>query len=156
MRSATISWLTAEITTSPRQASMQRAYYGWLRLRSNPLAMFGVAILFALLVLAAIGPWIAPYGFNDQDLETRLLPPSAAHWFGTDELGRDILSRIIYGARITLEIAVLVAVIAAPIGLLVGTTAGYLGGWADTVLMRINDIFLSVPGLILALGFVAA
>jgi peptide/nickel transport system permease protein len=150
------AWLTAEVTTSPRQAGLQRAYYGWLRLRSNPLAMFGLSILLALLVLAAIGPWIAPYGFNDQDLKTRLLPPSAAHWFGTDELGRDILSRIIYGARITLQIAILVAIIAAPIGLIVGTTAGYLGGWTDTVLMRINDIFLSFPGLILALAFVAA
>jgi peptide/nickel transport system permease protein len=160
MRSGAIAagraWLTAEVTTSPRQASLQRIYYGWLRLRSNPLAMFGVGILLVLLVLAAIGPSIAPYGFNDQDLHTRLLPPSAAHWFGTDELGRDILSRIIYGARITLEIAVLVAIIAAPIGLAVGTTAGYLGGWTDTVLMRINDIFLSFPGLILALAFVAA
>ena len=156
MRSAALSWLTAEITTSPRQASAQRAYYGWLRLRANPLAMFGVVILLLLLVLAAIGPWITPYGFNDQNLQTRLLPPSAAHWFGTDELGRDILSRIVYGARITLEIAVLVGIIAAPIGLIVGTTAGYLGGWTDTVLMRINDIFLSFPGLILALGFVAA
>jgi peptide/nickel transport system permease protein len=150
------AWLTAEVTTSPRQANLQRAYYGWLRLRSNPLAMFGVTILLVLLVLAAIGPWIAPYGFNDQDLKTRLLPPSAVHWFGTDELGRDILSRIIYGARITLQIAILVAIIAAPIGLIVGTTAGYLGGWPDTVLMRINDIFLSFPGLILALAFVAA
>lgn len=150
------AWLTAELTTSPRQAGLQRAYYGWLRLRSNPLAMFGISILLTLLALAAIGPWIAPYGFNDQDLGTRLLPPGAAHWFGTDELGRDILSRIIYGARITLQIACLVAIIAAPIGLLVGTTAGYVGGWTDTVLMRINDIFLSFPGLILALGFVAA
>jgi peptide/nickel transport system permease protein len=150
------AWLTAEVTTSPRQASLQRLYFGWLRLRSNPLAMFGVCILVVLLVLAAIGPLIAPYGFNDQDLTRRLLPPSAEHWFGTDELGRDILSRIMYGARITLLIAVIVAVIAAPIGLIVGTTAGYIGGWTDTVLMRINDIFLSFPGLILALGFVAA
>ncbi len=153
---ASRAWLTAEVTTSPRQANLQRVYYGWRRLRSNPLAMFGAGILFVLLVLAAIGPWIAPHGFNDQNLNTRLLPPSAAHWFGTDELGRDILSRIIYGARITLEIAVLVAIIAAPIGLIVGTTAGYLGGWTDTVLMRINDIFLAFPGLILALAFVAA
>ena len=150
------AWLTAEVTTSPRQASLQRLYFGWLRLRANPLAMFGVSIIVLLLVLAAIGPLIAPYGFNDQNLGQRLLPPSAVHWFGTDELGRDILSRIIYGARITLFIACIVAIIAAPIGLVVGTTAGYLGGWTDTVLMRINDIFLSFPGLILALGFVAA
>src|SRR6202043_3776681 len=91
-----------------------------------------------------------------QNLALRLRPPSAMHWFGTDELGRDIFSRIVYGARITLYITSLVAVIAAPIGLAVGTTAGYVGGWTDTVLMRVNDIFLSFPGLILALGFVAA
>ena len=150
------AWLTAEVTTSARQASLQRMYFGWLRLRGNPLAMFGFSILVVLLVLAAVGPEIAPYGFNDQDLGQRLLRPSAVHWFGTDELGRDVFSRIIYGARITLYIACIVAVIAAPIGLLVGTTAGYIGGWTDTVLMRINDIFLSFPGLILALAFVAA
>jgi peptide/nickel transport system permease protein len=85
-----------------------------------------------------------------------LAAPSAAHWFGTDDLGRDVLARMVYGTRVTLMIACLVAVIAAPLGLLVGTAAGYFGGWVDTVLMRINDVFLSFPGLILALGFVAA
>ena len=85
-----------------------------------------------------------------------MLPPSGAHWFGTDELGRDLFARVVYGSRITLYMSCLVAVIAAPIGLAVGTTAGYFGGWTDTVLMRINDIFLSFPPLILALGFVAA
>ena len=82
--------------------------------------------------------------------------PSAAHWFGTDELGRDIFSRLVFGARITLYIAMLTAVIAAPLGLIVGTTSGYLGGWVDTVLMRIVDIFLAFPSLVLALAFVAA
>ncbi len=150
------SWLTADITTSPRQASLQRAYYGWLRLRSNPLAMLGLIIIVALILIAAFAPWIAPYGYDEQSLDTRLLAPSLLHLFGTDDLGRDIFSRLVYGSRITLEIACLVAVIAAPIGLLVGTTAGYFGGWIETTLMRINDIFLSFPGLILALGFVAA
>ncbi len=150
------AWLTAEVTTSPRQASLQRFYYGWLRLRANPLALGGLAILLFLLVVAILAPVIAPVGFNEQSLLLRLKPPSAQHWFGTDELGRDIFARIVWGARITLTISFLVAVIAAPIGLLVGTTAGYFGGWTDTVLMRINDIFLSFPGLILALGFVAA
>jgi peptide/nickel transport system permease protein len=150
------AWLTAEVTTSPRQASLQRAYFGWRRLRANPMAMFALAILLCLVMVAALAPVIAPEGFDDQSLTRRLLPPSRAHWFGTDDLGRDILSRLVYGARITLMIASLVAVIAAPLGLLIGTTAGYFGGWVDTVLMRINDIFLSFPGLILALGFVAA
>jgi len=150
------SWLTAEVTTSTRHASVQRFYYGWLRLRANPLALIGLAILVALILIAIFAPLITPFGPNDQDLTRRLLPPSATHWFGTDELGRDVYSRVVYGARITLYISFLVAIIAAPIGLAVGTTSGYFGGWTDTVLMRVNDIFLSFPGLILALGFVAA
>lgn len=150
------TWLTAEVTTSSRQASLQRFYFGWLRLRANPLAFGGFLILMGLVVVAVLAPVIAPVGFNEQSLAHRLRPPSAENWFGTDELGRDIFARIVWGSRITLYISFLVAVIAAPIGLAVGTTAGYFGGWTDTVLMRINDIFLSFPGLILALGFVAA
>ena len=86
----------------------------------------------------------------------RLAPPGAAHWFGTDELGRDIYARTLYGARVTLTIVVLVSVVVAPIGLAVGTLAGYLGGWVDAVLMRITDIFLAFPRLVLALAFAAA
>jgi peptide/nickel transport system permease protein len=149
-------WLVADIITSPRHARMQRLYLGWLRLRANPLALAGLAIIAILILTAIFAPIIAPYGFDDQSLETRLLAPSRLHWLGTDDLGRDIFARLVYGSRTTLLIATLVAVIAAPIGLLVGTTAGYFGGWIDATLMRVNDIFLSFPGLILALGFVAA
>ena len=149
-------WLLAEVTTSPRQASLQRAYFGWCRLQRNPTALVALGVIAMLVAVAALAPIIAPEGFDAQDLGARLLPPSWTHWFGTDDLGRDILARLAYGARITLLIATLVAVIVAPVGLLVGTTAGYFGGWVDAVLMRINDIFLSFPSLILALGFVAA
>lgn len=149
-------WLTAEVTTSTRHAAVQRYYFGWLRLKANPLALFGLGVLLVLVLFAVLAPVIAPIGYNDQDLTRRLLPPSATHWFGTDELGRDMFARVVWGSRITLYISFLVAVIAAPVGLAVGTTAGYFGGWTDTVLMRINDIFLSFPGLILALAFVAA
>ncbi|WP_245482398.1 ABC transporter permease, partial [Mesorhizobium sp. M4A.F.Ca.ET.050.02.1.1] len=100
---------------------------------------------------------LAPYSPTVGDLKNaRLLPPGAAHWFGTDDLGRDIYSRIVYGSRWTLYVVILVAVIAAPIGLLVGTVAGYAGGWTDAILMRITDIFLAFPKLVLALAFVAA
>jgi len=149
------AWLTADVTTSPRQARLQRMYLGWRRLRGNPTAMAGLAVLALLALVALLAPVIAPGGYDEQDLAARLLPPSRAHPFGTDELARDILARLAYGARITLMIATLVAVIVAPVGLLVGTTAGYFGGWVDAVLMRVNDIFLSFPSLILALGFVA-
>ncbi|MCX7382881.1 MAG: ABC transporter permease [Alphaproteobacteria bacterium] len=154
--SAMGTWLRAEVTTSPAHARVQRAFYGWLRLRANPLAFGGFLILVGLVLVAALAPVIAPVGYNEQSLALRLRSPSAEHWFGTDELGRDLFARIVWGARITIYISTLVAVIAAPIGLAVGTTAGYFGGWTDTVLMRINDMFLSFPGLILALGFVAA
>jgi peptide/nickel transport system permease protein len=111
----------------------------------------------ALIVIAVLAPWIAPHHPHEQNLGQRLLPPgTGSHLLGTDEFGRDILSRIIYGARVTLYIVVLVALIAAPIGLIVGTAAGYLGGWLDAALMRITDVFLSFPSLILALAFVAA
>ena len=114
-------------------------------------------IIIALLVVAAFADVLAPYSPTVGDLKNaRLLPPGAAHWFGTDDLGRDIYSRIVYGARWTLYVVILVAIIAAPIGLLVGTIAGYAGGWTDTILMRITDIFLAFPKLVLALAFVAA
>jgi len=149
-------WLTADVTTSPWQARLQRAYFGWRRFSGNHLTMFGLAVLLFLVIVAVLAPLIAPQGYDAQSLTGRLAPPSSAHWFGTDDLGRDILARMVYGTRVTLMIACLVAVIAAPLGLLIGTAAGYFGGWVDIVLMRINDVFLSFPGLILALGFVAA
>jgi peptide/nickel transport system permease protein len=100
---------------------------------------------------------LAPYSPTVGDLRTtRLLPPSANFWLGTDDQGRDILSRLIHGSRVTLFVVFLVAVLAAPIGLLVGTVAGYAGGLVDAVLMRLTDIFLAFPRLILALAFVAA
>ena len=150
------NWLLAETATSSLQASLGRAYLGWRAFSRNPLAMVGLAIVIVLLVLAAAAPLIATHSPIAQDLTNRLQPPNAAHWFGTDELGRDIYSRVVYGARITLTIVALVAILVAPIGLLVGTVAGYLGGWVDAVLMRVTDIFLAFPRLILALAFVAA
>src|SRR3546814_2138625 len=98
--------------------------------------MLGLGSVLALILVAVFAPLIAPYNPNAQVLADRLQYFSAAHPFGTDELGRDIFSRIVYGSRLTLYIVVLVAIIAAPVGLLVGTTAGYLGGWVDRVLMR--------------------
>ena len=125
-------------------------------LLKSPTSTFGLIVLAILLFAAAFAPLLATHDPYTQDLQNALQAPSAAHYFGTDELGRDIYSRILYGSRITLRFIMLVSVVVGPIGLTVGTVAGYFGGWADTVLMRVTDIFLSFPSLILSLAFVAA
>jgi peptide/nickel transport system permease protein len=150
-------WLTTDTPQSRRQARMAQLYLGWLNFRSNPLAVLGLAIILGLVLVAAIAPLIATHDPLAPNLATRLTPPGeGGFWLGSDELGRDIYSRIVHGAKITLFIVTLVAATAPVIGLLVGTAAGYLGGWADLVLMRITDIFLAFPRLVLALAFVAA
>ncbi|WP_444452306.1 nickel transporter permease [Rhodobacter capsulatus] len=149
-------WLTDPNPSSRRQARLGQAWLAWLRLRRNPLAMLGLFIIAVLCLLAAAASVFATHDPFVQDLAQRLLPPGTpGHWLGTDDFGRDIWSRIVYGARITLTIVALVAVTAPLIGLLIGTVAGYFGGWIDTVLMRITDIFLAFPKLILALALVA-
>ena len=150
-------WLLSERPASRMQARLGRAYVSWRRFSANRLAVLGLGIIALLILLAIFADQLAPYSPVIGDLRNaRLLPASAEHWLGTDDLGRDILSRIIYGSRLTLYVVILVAIIAAPIGLLIGTVAGYAGGWTDAILMRITDIFLAFPKLILALAFVAA
>lgn len=150
------AWLLDDSPTSRGQAAAGRAYRVTTALLRNPLAVVGGLIILALILTAIFAPWIAPESPIGQDLANRLLPPSADHWMGTDELGRDIFSRVVYGARITLMIVALVAIISAPLGLLIGAVSGYFGGWVDRVLMGITDVFLSMPKLILALAFAAA
>ncbi|MEM7613448.1 MAG: nickel transporter permease [Pseudomonadota bacterium] len=150
-------WLLTDTPTSRRHAKMAALYKGWLSFRSNTMAMVGLGILVLLVLIAAAAPILSPHDPFVQDLGNRLAPlGSEGHILGTDSLGRDILSRLIYGARITLYIVALVALIAPVVGLLVGTVSGYVGGWVDIVLMRITDIFLAFPRLVLALAFVAA
>lgn len=149
-------WLLTNTPQSAFQAQCGRWFLAWLAFRGNPIAMTGLVIVIVLLLVAAFAPWLATTDGNVQDLNIRLLPPSPEHWFGTDQLGRDIFDRIVYGARITLYIVLLVSVIVGPIGLVVGTVAAYSGGIVDTVLMRITDIFLAFPRLILALALVSA
>ncbi len=150
------AWLLAEAPRSRTQARLGRWYGNWLALRRNPLALCGLGVVLALVLMAILAPWLTDRSPYEQSLTDRLLPPSAAHWLGTDELGRDILARILHGSRLTLTVIALVAVIALPAGLVVGTVAGYFGGLVDTVLMRLTDIFLAFPRLIMALAFVAA
>jgi peptide/nickel transport system permease protein len=156
MRRRWRGWLLAEAPASRGQARLGQAYVGWLGFRRNPLAMAGLGVLIALVLIALFTPFLTDRSPAAQDLGQRLQPPSARHWFGTDQLGRDIYTRVLYGSRITLVIVGLVVVMVAPTGLLIGTAAGYLGGWVDTVLMRVTDVFLAFPRLILALAFVSA
>ena len=150
-------WLLSEAPLSRRQAIAGRFYRGVLAILTNPTAVIGLVIVLLLVLMGIFAPLLS-LGNSPltQDLAGRLAAPSAEHWFGTDELGRDILARTLYGARATLAIVALVSIIVVPIGLAVGTVAGYMGGWVDAVLMRITDIFLAFPRLILALAFAAA
>ena len=150
------AWLLSDSPGSGFHARCQRFYLGWLAFRVNPIAMAGLLIIATLLLGAILAPLITPGDGIEQTLSERLRPPDAEHWFGTDELGRDIYSRIVWGSRITLYIVGLVAIIVVPAGLMIGIVAGYVGGVVDTVLMRFTDIFLAFPRLILALAFVAA
>ncbi|UPT54244.1 nickel transporter permease [Dickeya zeae] len=150
------AWLLDETPATRRQAVWGQRYRLWLGFRTNPLAVIGLIIIAAVMLLALVAPWLAPYDPGFQNLSNRLAAPSAAHWFGTDELGRDVFSRIVYGGRTTLGMVLAVVALTAPIGLLVGCIAGYAGGWLDKILMRLTDIFLAFPRLVLALAFVAA
>jgi peptide/nickel transport system permease protein len=150
------AWLDAEPPATLRQAQAQRAWRGWQEFTAHRLGMVGLVFVSLLVIVAMAAPWLATHDPIIQVMDNRLLPPSAEHWFGTDHLGRDLYSRVIWGARTTLRIAVLVAIIVAPIGLAIGAAAGYLGGIVDEILMRVTDVFLAFPGLILALGFAAA
>jgi peptide/nickel transport system permease protein len=141
---------------STREAFLQRLAFNALQVASNPLTMIGLVIIVLLVVVAAFAPAIAAQDPIAQDLSQALKPPSAAHWFGTDEYGRDVYSRVIYGSRETLFIISLVFVTVGPVGLAVGTVSGYFGGIVDTIMMRVTDLFLSFPSLILTLAFVAA
>ncbi|MFT4172520.1 MAG: ABC transporter permease [Rhodocyclaceae bacterium] len=150
------TWLTTEHTTSATHAKVQRIWYGWTRFATNPLGMAGLSVIGVLVLLAIFGPLVAPHSPYEQNLASVLQAPGAEHWLGTDELGRDILSRILWGCRITLSTVLIVSVIVGPTGLLIGCVAGYFGGWIDVVLTRVTELFLSFPSLILAMAFVAA
>lgn len=151
------AWLLDPAPASRRQARLGGWFRAWLAFRRNTLGMVGLAIVLLLLAVAAFAPLIAdPASALTQTLENRLQPATWAHPFGTDELGRDILVRVMFGARITLTIVVLVSLIVVPIGLAIGLPAGYFGGWIDAALMRVTDIFLAFPRLVLALAFAAA
>jgi peptide/nickel transport system permease protein len=126
------------------------------RFMRNPLGVVGLVIVVLLLFCAAFAPLLATHDPYLPSLTDRLAAPSATYWLGADELGRDIYSRILYGSQLTLLIVALVIVTSAPIGLIIGAVSGTVGGWVDVIFMRITDVFLAIPKLLLALAFVAA
>jgi len=125
-------------------------------IRQQPLAVIGLFLVAVFVACAIFAPWLSPHDPAQLDLSGRLLPPGHQHWFGTDELGRDILSRTIYGARISMTVAVSVVTLSLALGLVAGLASGFYGGWTDTVLnVYVNNAFLALPGILLAIAFVA-
>lgn len=117
----------------------------WNRLKKNRLAMFGLCVLSLTIIIALLTPWIAPYSYFEQNLDLGATPPSVAHWLGTDTLGRDLLTRIMYGSRISLMVGFLATAVALTIGVLWGTVSGYFGGRIDAIMMRTVDILYALP-----------
>ncbi|MBU9765667.1 ABC transporter permease [Mycobacterium sp. TNTM28] len=127
----------------------------WRLLLSNPVTAVSAAVLLAALIVTLAASWIAPYGINDIDVPSALQGPGTTHWFGTDELGRDVFSRVLVAIAASLRVAVVSVALAAVIGVLIGVLAGYRGGWIDTVVMRVVDVMFAFPVLLLALAIVA-
>ncbi|MDP6786788.1 MAG: ABC transporter permease [Rhodospirillales bacterium] len=128
---------------------------GWYKFSRNKLSVFGLVLVIGFVSLAILASVITPFPEHAGpfvDFANATKPPSAVYWFGTDVVGRDILTRVVFGYRVSLELAVIVLVIAVPLGVVPGLIAGYFGGWWETVIMRLTDVFLSVPPLVLALA----
>lgn len=142
----------AEATTGQEITDLESVESGtslwqdaWHRLRQNRLAMFGLCVVAFMVILAILTPWIAPYSYFEQDLDLGATPPSAAHWLGTDTLGRDMLTRIMYGSRVSLMVGFLATAVALTIGVIWGTVSGYFGGRVDAFMMRTVDTLYALP-----------
>jgi len=143
---------TLEAASVPKSGPWRDA---WRTFRRNRLALAGLVIITVFIVLAFLAPVIAPYDYKEQVLADRLQSPSAGHWFGTDDLGRDIFSRVLYGARISLWVGFFSVIGSIVAGALLGLIAGFYGKWADMVISRLFDILLAFPGILLAIAIVA-
>ena len=158
MTTATPAPLSASARPEPssrRAARLRQAGIALRRAARNPSTLAGAIVVVVLVLAAALAPLLATHDPMAQDLAARLAPPGAAHWLGTDQLGRDLYSRLLYGAQPTLLIVALVIALSAPFGVALGLIAGYFGGWTETVLMRVTDVVMAFPRLILALALVA-
>lgn len=127
----------------------------WYKLKQNKMTWVGLVILGLIVLLSLAAPLISPFDPNKIDLVNKFQPPSSEHWFGTDEVGRDIFTRILFGARLSLGVGIIIIIIAAIIGIVIGTISGYIGGIVDTVIMRLVDMILAFPSLILAMALAA-
>jgi peptide/nickel transport system permease protein len=141
-------------TESPDSGESTRLS-SWRLLARNPVTAVSAVVLLIVIAVAVTANWVVPYEVNDVDVPNALRPPSGAHWFGTDELGRDVLSRVLVATQASMRIAVVSVAFAVVVGVLVGVVAGYRGGWLDTVLMRVVDVMFAFPVLLLALAVVA-
>ncbi|OAB39419.1 peptide ABC transporter permease [Paenibacillus macquariensis subsp. defensor] len=127
----------------------------WKAFRKNKTAMLGVALILFFIIIAVLAPFIAPYDYKEQQLVERLQAPSSTHWFGTDDLGRDLFTRVLYGARISLWVGFFSVVGSVVIGTTLGILAGYYGKWLDMLISRVFDIVLAFPSILLAIAIVA-
>lgn len=149
----------AEVINLKKDAVQNRAVgpwrEGWRSFKKSKISLIGASIVLFFIVLAAIGPMIAPQGINEQDFTKRLLAPSGQHWFGTDDFGRDIFSRVVHGARISLWVGLFSVILSVIVGSVLGIVAGYYGKWIDTIISRVFDIMLAFPSILLAIAVVA-
>jgi peptide/nickel transport system permease protein len=152
----TVNWLASDIPATRTQARLGAVYRLGQRLTRNPIGLAGLVMLGVIVVIALCANWLPLADPTAQTLGDRLLAPSIQHWFGTDTLGRDIFSRVIFGAQPTLSIVGLVLLATVPVGMVIGAAAGLWGGWLDAGLMRLADVFMAFPRLILAIAVAAA
>ncbi|KSU80302.1 peptide/nickel transport system permease protein [Fictibacillus enclensis] len=141
-------------TSQPKPITSVRPF--WYKLKQNQMTWAGLGILGVIVLCSLIAPILTPYNPTQVDISQKFLGPSLHHWFGTDEVGRDILTRILYGARISLGVGITVIIMASVIGILIGTVSGYFGGVIDVIIMRIMDMVMAFPTLILAMALAAA
>lgn len=148
-----------DVVVGQDRLTHRRFHYTLRVILRDPLAFFSVLVIMLLVILAVFGPWIAPYpeqGQGRTNVPDRFAPPSAKYRLGADQLGRDVLSRIIIGSSIALRVPTVVVALAVAVGAPLGALAGYVGGWVDNLIMRLTDLFLAFPSLLLAVAIVAA
>ncbi|MBO8163633.1 MAG: ABC transporter permease subunit [Brevibacillus sp.] len=145
------------VNLEPQPATLPRRRFNpfWYKLKKNPLTLLGLSLLLILLLLSVFAPLITPYDPTKINIVERFAPPSSTHWFGTDEVGRDIFTRILYGARLSLGVGVAVVCTAGLIGTVIGCISGYFGGRLDQLIMRLMDMVLAFPSLVLAMALAA-